>query len=198
MTASSRVSLAVLGSFTRVLSTLCGECPFHVAGCCHSPPAYDLADVARVVQAEGGLEFLLHAVASGAIVAESGVHPRALKLATHKRRIVQGTVQKGRALACSQLSDAGCTLDPSFRPATCNYYVCAAGLRDEQAPEDPAMAHAVLREWWTRINGAFDAEFPSLPNGWWTDSSELLALAAFLDDYECRAGLARTDAQNSV
>lgn len=195
---ATRVSLVALGSSTRVLSTLCGECPFHVAGCCHAPPAYDLADVARVVQAAGGLDFLLHAIASGTIVAEDGVHPRALKLATHKRRIVQGTVPKGRALACSQLSDAGCTLDPSYRPATCNYYVCAEGLRDEHAPEDPARPYAVLREWWTRINGAFDAAFPSLPENWSTDRGLLLALAAFLDDYERRAGLARTDAQNSV
>jgi hypothetical protein len=150
------------------------------------------------VQAEGGLDFLLQAQASGAVVAEVGAHPRALKLATHKRHIVQGSVPKGRALACSQLSDAGCTLDASYRPATCNYYVCAAGLRDEHAPEDPAIAHALLREWWTRLNGAFDAAFPSLPDNWSTDRDLLLNLAAFLDDYERRAGLPRTDAHNSV
>lgn len=199
---ATRVSLVVLGTSTRVLSTLCGECPHHAAGCCHAPPPYDLADLARVVRAEGGMAFLRQALEDGAVVVEGIARPRALHLATHKRRIVQGSQVKGRARACSQLADEGCSLHPSFRPATCNYFVCGAGLHDETAPEDPRIPFELLREWWTRVNRAFDEEFPELPERWWTDEDQLRALGDFLAAYELRAGLAAelpsTDDQNSV
>lgn len=146
--ASGRLSLTVLGAHTHLHSTLCMACPYETAGCCTSPPPYDWADVARVLSL-GGLSHFESALARGHLRPT----PDGFTIRRKKRKDRPNEAKTAR---CVFHGVEGCTIDARVRPATCNYYVCDAGLGGppDQNPrgEEPYMVYAVLRELWSRWN----------------------------------------------
>jgi Fe-S-cluster containining protein len=181
----ARVTLALAGPHTRILSSLCARCPYSPSGCCTSPPPFDWADLARVA-ALGGVPFLREQIALGNLT----VTPQGLRIRRTKGRPQPG---QRRHLRCVFLGPEGCSIDPDRRPATCNYYVCEEGLGGPvRGPVDagaPFFAHATLRELWRRWNEAVEARvaatWPAGP-GW--DDAFFSWLVALLRELEAEAG----------
>ncbi len=154
------------GPHAVLLSTLCAACPQGFTGCCAGPPEYDWSDVGRVVAA-GGKGFLLACLAEGKIVPS----PRGLLLRRVRTRSA-GTQR--RRLRCVHHGERGCTIPQSFRPATCNYYLCDDAFADgeREAPGSSLAcrrAHGWLRatyEGWDRTLAAeVQEQWPEGP-GW--------------------------------
>lgn len=108
-------------------SELCAKCPYSPAGCCVAPPRYDWSDLGRVV-AHGHLDWLVAGLAAGRFTRiEHG-----LALTRVKGRVLP-TREAPRLAKCVFHDGAtGCTIDPTQRPATCNFYLCESAL-DEGA-----------------------------------------------------------------
>jgi hypothetical protein len=137
------IHLEIAGASTRICSTLC-------AGCCAGPPELDWADIGRVV-ALGGRDFLLAEIASGNLLVESG----GLQIRRVRRRTTSLDPRRAR---CVYHSPTGCSIDPSLRSATCNYYLCEDAFvhggvnRGDPIALAARAAHASLREQLTRWN----------------------------------------------
>lgn len=138
------IRLELAGPHTRILSTLCAQCPFGPLGCCAGPPDFDWSDIGRVVSL-GGRDWLLDQIGK-----------RNLSPVAHGlwlRRVKKRTsINETRRSRCVHHGPTGCTLSADRRPATCNYFVCeevfvegaAGGGRAESLAS--RQAHAGLME----------------------------------------------------
>jgi hypothetical protein len=189
------IRLELAGPHTRLLSTLCAQCPQGPAGCCVSPPEMDWSDLGRIV-ALGGLDWLLDQLARGHLSPAA----RGLRIRRERRR---GSSREPRRSKCVYHGPEGCTIAHERRSATCNYFVCedvfVDGGERRRAPEALASreAHGRLMRIYTRWDeemsrriaaawpegppwdaaflGWLGAEFDRLSAG---SSEELRALAA--------------------
>lgn len=118
------IRLEVRGSreSTHLLATTCAACPHNPAGCCVSPPDHGWADVGRVV-IRGGRDFLLEQIAAKNLV------PSARGLAVRRVR-GRASIREPRQNKCVYHGAAGCSIDASLRPSTCNYFLCEDAYRD--------------------------------------------------------------------
>lgn len=146
------IRLQILGAHSQLCSSLCASCPQGPAGCCVAPPEVDWSDVGRIV-AGGGRDFLLAAIAAKELlVAEDGLRIRRVK-----RREARTEPMERK---CVFHGAGGCTIAPSMRPATCNYFLCDDAFveggerRGEPAAVLARQAHGVLR----RVYEGWDAE----------------------------------------
>lgn len=135
------------GPHAVLLSTLCAECPQGYTGCCAGPPEYDWSDVGRVVAA-GGKVFLLACLREGKLVPS----PRGLLLRRVRTRSA-GTQR--RRLKCVHHGEGGCTISQSFRPATCNYYLCDDAFADSE--REASGSSLVCRRIHAWLRGTFEA-----------------------------------------
>jgi hypothetical protein len=182
------IHLEIAGPHTRLGSTLCGECPQGNTGCCAGPPELDWADIGRVV-ALGGRDFLLAEIASGNLL----TGPGGLQIRRVRKRTTSADPRRAR---CVYHTATGCSIAPSLRSATCNYYLCEdafvhGGMRRGDPSALAARAtHASLREqfslWNSHLAERVRAECPEGPK--WSPAffdwlgAELLAIApAILD-----------------
>ncbi len=182
------IHLEIAGPHTRLCSTLCGECPQGNTGCCAGPPELDWADIGRVV-ALGGRDFLLAEIASGNLL----TGPGGLQIRRVRKRTTSVDPRRAR---CVYHTATGCSIAPSLRSATCNYYLCEdAFVHSGVSRGDPrALAaratHASLKEqfslWNSHLAERVRAEWPEGPS--WSPAffdwlgAELLAIApAILD-----------------
>ena len=140
--------LALVGPDTLLLSTLCAACPEGPLGCCIAPPSYDWSDVGRVVL-HGGRDFLLDALAAGHVVASA----RGLDLRRVRRR---DDPRHPREKKCVFHGPRGCTILPSLRPATCNYFLCDAAYEAGGASRGEPLA-ALVRARHRALIGSFTA-----------------------------------------
>lgn len=160
------IYLEIAGPHTRLCSSLCAECPQGNTGCCAGPPELDWADIGRVV-ALGGRDFLLAEIASRNLFPVAG----GLQIRRVRTRTTSADPRRPR---CVYHSPKGCSIDPSQRSATCNYYLCedafvhggiAKGNPDALAARK---AHASLREQFSRWNAILAervrAEHPEGPS----------------------------------
>jgi hypothetical protein len=110
------IRLAMAGPHTAILSTLCARCPIGPTGCCASPPGIEWSDLGRIVSL-GGRTFLLEQLAAG-------------RLRPGRRGLLIQRVEPraGDLKRCVFHGPEGCTIEPSQRAATCNYYVCEDAL----------------------------------------------------------------------
>ncbi len=133
-----RLKLSVAGPDSVLGSALCAICPHSPAGCCVAPPRYDWSDLARVVQ-HGHAAWLLERMQARRLLPVD--HGFAIR--RDKGRI---TPDRGapRLAKCTFHDGArGCTIDPTQRPATCNFYLCESSLDDaSRAGEHAAVAEA--------------------------------------------------------
>lgn len=118
-----RLTIVGAGPDTKILSSLCSACPYSAAGCCVAPPRLDWSDVGRIV-AHGGRDWLLEEIAAKRLV----IGERWLSVSRPKRTLVPGGP---RQAGCVYHAPTGCTIPHDRRSATCNYYVCDAGLAGE-------------------------------------------------------------------
>ena len=118
-------------------STLCAQCPHSPAGCCVAPPRYDWSDLARVVR-HGHGAWLRARLAAG------DLRPNEHGLTLHRpaRRLSEDRGAPRLARCVFHDGDAGCTIDETQRPATCNYYLCDRALESA----DDALAAARARQ----------------------------------------------------
>jgi hypothetical protein len=129
------IHLEIAGPHTRLCSTLCAACPFASAGCCTSPPEHDWSDLGRVVAA-GGRDWVLAQIAAKNLV------PAARGLAVRRVRRRE-SLTAPREHKCVYHGARGCTIDPSLRPATCNYFLCdEAYVEGGERRGDPAAVAA--------------------------------------------------------
>src|SRR5262249_10583908 len=137
--------------------------------CCTSPPEHDWSDVGRVV-ALGGRDWLL-----GEIVAKNLV-PAARGLAVRRVRRRE-SASAPRVHKCVYHGAAGCTIDPSRRPPTCNYYLCdeAYAQAGEPAAGEARGLHRSLIDRYTSYDREIETRIcEAFPEGVTWD-------AAFLD-----------------
>ena len=119
----ARLKLALAGPDTVLGSSLCATCPYSPAGCCVAPPRYDWSDLARVVD-HGGAEWLVEQLAAHRLVPVE--HGLAIK--REKRRVTASRESPRLAKCTFHNGGSGCTIEPTQRPATCNFYLCDAAL----------------------------------------------------------------------
>ncbi len=185
------VRLVVLGAHTELLTPLCARCPHSPAGCCISPPPVDWSDLGRIVSL-GGRDWLLGELAAGRLV------PTDFGARTKKARGRTGP-DGPRVAKCVHHGPTGCTVPPSRRAATCNYYVCESafdeGTRAELASdrattERARRAHAALQSHYEALDAelgrrirsqwpeppAFDAPFLEALGAWFDELSADFAL----------------------
>ena len=142
------IRLVVAGAHTHLLSTLCASCPQGPAGCCVGPPPVDWSDLGRIVSL-GGRDFLLEQLAQSNVTPA----PDGLRLRRVRRRELPTAP---RQMKCVFHGPRGCTIDPSRRPAMCNYYLCEGTYeeggerRGEPAAVDARRAHLALAELYRR------------------------------------------------
>lgn len=157
------IHLEIAGPHTRLCSSLCGECPQGTTGCCAGPPELDWADIGRVV-ALGGRDFLLAQIAAkNLLIGAGGLQIRRVRTRT--------TSADPRRARCVYHRPTGCSIDPSLRSATCNYYLCEDAFAEPGAGDANALAarsmHAALREQYSRWNSHLAervrAEWPDGP-----------------------------------
>ncbi len=151
------IHLELAGPDSRLCSTLCAACPFGPAGCCTSPPEHDWSDIGRVV-ALGGREFLLAEIAAGNLRPVA----RGLEIRRVRRResLVVARVRK-----CVYHGAEGCTIAPSRRPATCNYFLCdeayaGGGERRDAARDAHGELMRLYRGWDDALAGEVHARWP--------------------------------------
>lgn len=143
------------GPHTRLCSSLCAACPFASAGCCTSPPEHDWSDVGRVVSL-GGREWLLGEIAAGNLV------PAARGLAVRRVRRRE-SLTAPREHKCVYHGARGCMIEPSRRPATCNYFLCDEAYvqggepRGEPSALEARRLHRALIDRYTAYDRAIEA-----------------------------------------
>lgn len=142
------IHLELAGAHTRLCSTLCGQCPQGSTGCCVSPPAVDWSDIGRIVLL-GGRDWLLAEVASGNLIrGADGLRTRLVR-----KRTSSADPRRAR---CVYHGPEGCSIAPSRRSATCNYFLCEdTFLEGGERKGDPdalaaRRAHAALRAHYSR------------------------------------------------
>jgi hypothetical protein len=137
------IRLELAGAHTRLGSTLCAECPQGPIGCCAGPPDLGLSDVGRIV-ALGGRDWILAEIAAGNLLPApprgDPPVPPGLTLRRVRRRESADTPRRKK---CVYHRLGGCTVPPSRRAATCNYFLCADTFVDGgEAKGDPDAALA--------------------------------------------------------
>lgn len=120
-----RLKLVLAGPDSVLGSSLCAACPYSPAGCCVAPPRYDWSDLARVV-VHGGAAWLVEQVAARRLVPVD--HGLAIK--REKRRVTASREAPRLAKCGFHDGGSGCTIEPTQRPATCNFYLCDAALAE--------------------------------------------------------------------
>jgi hypothetical protein len=156
------VKLELAGVHTHLSSPLCSRCPQGRAGCCAAPPAMAWADIGRVVSL-GGRDWLLSQIDAG------DLRPIARGLAMRR---VPAAEAGGEAFParCTYHGPTGCTIPPSRRSATCNYYICGDAFDDGDRHADTAQARdaherlmSMYGRWDLEMKEAIDARFPQGP-----------------------------------
>ena len=133
--AACMIHLALAGPHSHLRSSLCARCPEGPTGCCAGPPAVAWSDLGRIVSL-GGAAWLLAQIAAG----DMRPVPRGLAM----RRVENhGENRAVWSMKCVYHGEAGCTIAPELRSATCNYYLCDAAFEDAgEGGPDPAVARA--------------------------------------------------------
>lgn len=129
-----------------------------------APPKVDWSDVGRIV-AGGGRDFLLSRIAAGDLIpADAG-----LRLRRVKRREARTEPLERK---CVFHGAGGCTIAPSLRPATCNYFLCDDAFleggerRGDAAATRAREAHGLLRDAYERWDAALTERVAALfPEG---------------------------------
>lgn len=167
------IHLKLAGGDTQLLSSLCASCPQGPTGCCMSPPEYDWSDIGRVV-ALGGRDWVLEQIALKNLIPSA----RGLEIRRARRRESNTEPRRNK---CVHHGPTGCTIDPSRRPATCNYFLCEDVYVEggEKRGDSDAMAarraHAALIDRYTAYDRQITEEIAvAFPEGVRWD-------AAFLD-----------------
>ncbi|MDI1427966.1 hypothetical protein [Polyangium sorediatum] len=167
------IRLDIQGAHTQLCSTLCAKCPQGPAGCCKAPPHMDWSDVGRVV-AHDGRDFLLTRIAKKDLLPREG----GLELRRVKRREAPTEPMERK---CVFHGAGGCTIAPTMRPATCNYFLCedtfieGGERKGERSAVLARQAHGALRAVYERWDAALSARIAeTFPEGPAWD-------AAFLD-----------------
>ncbi|WP_437677410.1 hypothetical protein [Sorangium sp. So ce131] len=159
------IRLELAGAHTRVHATLCSACPQGPTGCCASPPGVEWSDIGRIVSL-GGAGWLLEQMAAGTL------RPGRRGLLILR---VAPEGEGGQALPkrCAFHGPEGCTIPPSRRAATCNYYVCddAFAHGGESRGDAEALAGrrahdalvALYGEWDIELADRIRASWPGAP-----------------------------------
>lgn len=151
--------LVVLGAHTRILSSVCADCPHSPAGCCQAPPKMDWSDAGRLTMLGQGA-WLLSEIAAGRLAPSEG------GLVLKKAKGVARAEGPKLAKCVYHAADRGCTIDHDQRPATCNYYVCASVYEADRAEAERAeAARAALAE----AYAAWDAELAARIASQWPE-----------------------------
>ncbi len=138
------IRLELAGPHTHLHSALCSACPMGPAGCCATPPGIEWSDAGRIV-AGGGGAFLLAEIAAG--------HLRAGGRGLLIQRVAAASSSGPKR--CVYHGPAGCTIPPTRRAATCNYYVCEDALTADHVEVGPARR---ALEALTALYGSWDRE----------------------------------------
>jgi hypothetical protein len=155
--------LALAGPDTHVLAGLCTACPYGSAGCCVAPPPYAWSDLARVV-GHDGISWLEVQIACGNLVSVA----RGFSI-----RRVAANGREGSATCVFHEEGRGCTIAPTQRPATCNYYVCDEALASGRLSNGAASIDATKSaladllgqfvQWDTQMAAYVEAFYPGGP-----------------------------------
>lgn len=143
-------------------SSLCAACPHASAGCCVGPPPLDWSDLGRIVLA-GGDAWLVAEVVAGRLRARAG----GLEV-----RRTKAVARPGgpRVSKCVYHGMEGCTIAPTRRAATCNYYLCESAFEREPSPVVRSRARelqqglaAELSRWDERLAAEVHEAWPDGP-----------------------------------
>lgn len=137
---SARLTLTILGADSVFGAQTCAHCWYSPAGCCVTPPRYDWSDLGRVVS-HGGRDWLLARIGDGSLVpVEHGFAVRRRHEPLDPEHPAHGIIK------CTfHTSSAGCSIEETRRPATCNFYMCTQSLDAAAEAGDSRDAERALR-----------------------------------------------------